>query len=686
MADLAAAVDTGQDGFERRDDIILNGRYKIIVSAPLKAFDTPTARAFRVEDLDRGGVGVTSVSSLFARVNETSLPSRDWELEILLDLRHPHLMRLIDIGTCEFGGPGEAALTAVLEYPRGGRLIAPDGAKPMPLREVKQRVVAPLCNVLEALHAQNIYHRAIHPDNLFVGQKPGADVILGECVSSLAGQNLPSAFQPLERASAAPLGCGSGDSAADVFSLGVTIAALLAGQMPGADREPEDLLMARFAQGSLEALWGAARFPREIQRFLAGMLADDPAHRWTLTAVQDWLDGRHVTIAEDRRVNKPKRVFSFAGTDYQNPVAIAEAFNRNWSEALSAIQSGRLEKWMASDRDRLVATDTIIGLRERNASGSQKLTSDALVSRVCMMLDPEGPIRFKGIAVSIDAFGPLLAYAYIEGRRDIAENIAAMLDQRLPAAWIASLSDRRKEMAGATSYFIRLHQYIKNPKLGYGLERCLYDMNRSLRCLHPRINPADSGDVASLLAGLDANSSPDEGEPLWRDRHVVAFLAAQLHPASDGLLATMSMPGRPQAMDTLIGLSLVALAQKKLDVPALPGLTRTAGSSLFEIVESYHSDTRRKALQTAIEQELGGGDFMALLALLNNTELQEQDSSEYFAAQERYKSLGAEIVSLQADPTAHRMKAGRVGRKLAAWAAFMALLVVSFMVLAGRGV
>ena len=686
MADLAAAVEPEEEGLERRDDIILNGRYKIIVSAPLKAFDTPTARAFRVEDLDRGGVGITSVSSLFARVNETSLPSRGWELEVLLDLRNPHLVRLIDIGTSEFGGPGEAALTAVLEYPQGGRLIAPEGAGPMPLREVKRRVVAPLCNVLGALHERNIIHRAIYPGNLFVGEKPGADVILGECVSSLAGQNLPLAFQPLERASAAPLGCGLGDSAADVFSLGVTLAALLAGRMPGADREPEDLLMARFAQGSLEALCGAARFPREIQRFLAGMLADDPAHRWTLANVRDWLAGRHVTIAEDRRVDKPKRVFSFAGTDYQNPVAIAEAFNRNLGEAVSVIQSGRLEKWMASDRDRLVAAETIIDLRERNASGSQKLSSDALVSRVCMMLDPKGPIRFKGMAVSIDAFGPLLAYAFIEGRQDIADNITAILDQGLPAAWIASVNDRRKEMAGATSYFIRLRQYIKNPKLSYGLERCLYDMNQSLRCLHPRIDPADSGDAASLLASLDANCSSDDGEPLWRDRHVVAFLAAQLHPASDGLLAGLSMPGRPQAMDTLIGLSLVALAQKKLDVPALPGLTRTAGSSLFDIIESYHSDTRRKALQSAIEQQLGEGDFMALLELLNNTELQEQDSGEYFAAQERYKRIGAEIVSLQTGHVEHRMKAARLGRKIAAWTAFMGLLAVSFMTFAGLGI
>ena len=77
---------------------------------------------------------------------------------------------------------------------------------------------------------------------------------------------------------------------------------------------------------------------------------------------------------------------------------------------------------------------------------------------------------------------------------------------------------------------------------------------------------------------------------------------------------------------------------------------------------------------------------MALLELLNNTELQEQDRSEYFAAQERYKSIGAEIVSLQSGHVEHRMKAARLGRKIAAWTAFMALLAVSFMTFAGAGI
>ena len=132
MAQLAAAVEPGFDGC---DGMILNRRYMIVVSAPLMAFDAPTARAFPVEDLD-GAEGVSAgAPMLFARLNHTGLPSRDWEIDVLRELRHPHLMALIDSGEIEFEAAGQAARAMVLEYPQGGRLMAPEGAAPMPWRE-----------------------------------------------------------------------------------------------------------------------------------------------------------------------------------------------------------------------------------------------------------------------------------------------------------------------------------------------------------------------------------------------------------------------------------------------------------------------------------------------------------------------------------------------------------------------
>lgn len=687
MANQAEAVDTGSDDLDRRGDMILNGRYKIVGAAPLPAFDTPTARAFRVEDLDNSGVEPVFAPGLFARVNETGLPSRDWEIDVLRELQLAHLMDLIDIGTIdratETGAPDRAVRAVILDYPLGGRLIAPGSTTAMPLQEVMERVIAPLCTTLETLHESNVFHRAIHPDNLFVGASPDEEVILGECVSCAAGHNLAPAFQPLERASAAPLGCGAGDRAADVFSFGVTIAALLAGKIPGADVDPDVLLHARMERGSLTVLCGFLRFPRHIERLLAGMLADDPADRWTLAQVKDWLDGRHVTVAADRGLDKPVRSFPFVEQKIQNPIAIAEAFNRHWSEAVLEIQSGRLEKWLAADRHRLLATESVISLRENNASGGGKLTNDALVSRVCMALDPQGPIRFKGITVAIDAIGVMLAFAFIEGRQELATSLAAILDHGLPTAWIASVSERCKEMTGESNDFIRLRQYLKNTKLGNGLERCLYDMNPSLGCLCPLIDTTMSGDAAALLTGLNEHCSPSDDEPPWTDRHVGAYLAAHMHPRSDALLASLAMPANAQASETMIGVALVSLAQDRLAVPLLPRLTRAAEPRLSEIIDTYNSETRRKALRAALEPQLNKGDFTALMKLLNDNEQQEQDRYDYYQARDLHRRMDIQITGLNSGQAARRFKAAVLGRKIAAWIAFCGLVAVSFAMLVG---
>ena len=167
---------------------------------------------------------------------------------------------------------------------------------------------------------------------------------------------------------------------------------------------------------------------------------------------------------------------------------------------------------------------------------------------------------------------------------------------------------------------------------------------------------------------------------------MAAYLATRLHPEGDGLVASMTIPGKPQAVETMIGLGLVALAQEKLGVPLLPGMTRTAGSRLFEIVESYHSETRRAALLSALERQLDKGDFTALLRLLNNDELQEQDRRDYDQARNSYRRIAVEIAGLQRGSAGHRAKAALMGRKFAAWTAFFGFLAVSFVTLAGLAV
>ena len=137
----------------------------------------------------------------------------------------------------------------------------------------------------------------------------------------------------------------------------------------------------------------------------------------------------------------------------------------------------------------------------------------------------------------------------------------------------------------------------------------------------------------------------------------------------------------------MIGLGLVARAQEVLDVPLLPGMTREAGTRLFEIVEThYHSETRRAALLSALAGQLDKGDFTALLRLLSDDQILAEDRRDYDLARKSYRRLAGEIDGLQGGLAGRRAKAALIGRKFAAWAALFGLLAVSFVTLAGLAV
>ena len=143
------------------DDPILNNHYRIVRGAPLASHGTSVARAFRVDDLQHGHL------DLFALVGGQDLPPRSHETAALIGFEHRHLMPLVDAGTVPLSGPGSAHQTVILEFPRGGHVMAPEGANPMSEQDVQRRIMGPLLDALSALHEQSLIHRAVHPHNLF---------------------------------------------------------------------------------------------------------------------------------------------------------------------------------------------------------------------------------------------------------------------------------------------------------------------------------------------------------------------------------------------------------------------------------------------------------------------------------------------------------------------------------------
>jgi hypothetical protein len=142
-AQAAAEAEAEQDDvLISPEDLILNGRYRILRGALLLSYGTSATEAFRVEDDQQGSL------DLFALVGDQTLPPRSDEIALLTGFMHRHVMRLVDAGTVPNSGPGSAHHPIILEFPAGGHVMPPQGASAMVENEVKRRIMGPVLMLL----------------------------------------------------------------------------------------------------------------------------------------------------------------------------------------------------------------------------------------------------------------------------------------------------------------------------------------------------------------------------------------------------------------------------------------------------------------------------------------------------------------------------------------------------------
>src|SRR6185437_6055277 len=141
---------------------------------------------------------------------------------------------------------------------------------------------------LAAVHEQNLVHRDIKPTNIMVGLKEGGAVIakiidlglaktLDESASE-AGISSPGAFAGTPEFASPEQFAGIGvDIRSDLYSLGVTLWVMVAGQAPFQGSTAEVMYQQQHAPLPLEQLKGV---PQPVVVLLEKLLQKDPAQRF----------------------------------------------------------------------------------------------------------------------------------------------------------------------------------------------------------------------------------------------------------------------------------------------------------------------------------------------------------------------------------------------------------------------
>jgi serine/threonine-protein kinase len=250
------------------------------------------ATAYKAEDMRLSRTVVVKI--LRAELARSEVARRRFEREACLcsALDNPNISAVFDVGEA-------AGLNyIVMQYVEGSTLKALMGGRPLETLSALS-IAIQIADALAVAHAAGIAHRDLKPSNVIVtpaGQAKVLDFGLAKMLARDADS--PPEEDPLTEAGMpyGSLGYGSPeqvsgravDHRSDIFSLGIVLYEMIAGQRPFKGGTLGDVLRSIVNSPARPLADFSSRAPARLQAILDRALAKDPQHRYqTMAALRD---------------------------------------------------------------------------------------------------------------------------------------------------------------------------------------------------------------------------------------------------------------------------------------------------------------------------------------------------------------------------------------------------------------
>ena len=634
MAQAQETVKTGQS-LEVGETGCLAGRYILDLNTPLPHFDTAGGRAFRVIDQRDAGAG------LYAVVHHRGVPHRR---DVLLSLMQSPVANMLNPILQEIIRPAAGKpehLVTLIEAPAGPSLAEAAARTPVNGHRIRRVLVPAIVKALTALHARKLTHRALRPENIFFTNESCDEIVLGDCFTAPPAMDQPAWFEPLERATADPFGRGVADESADIFAAGVSLLSAYLGRLPGSEREPDKLLMARVAQGSFWALSAGVEIPGIIGSLLRGMLNDDPDERWVLKEIGAWVDSALPSRRSVTTLWTFARPVTFRRTSYSDRRILAQDFAKYPLEAAPFLRGLEFAKWI----QHLVTSELfserlerLLDVRPEVDLSSSRHGDYSLVARVVAHLDPWGPIRFRALSICFDGVGPAVARIFEEGDEKRLDALTHLFDSNVLPAILDIVADRNPSVSRVVQELTSAVAIVRAGTMGTGLMRVLYDLNPTLACLSPQLGDRWIPTPEALLDHIEEMAGKAGASQNLLDPHMLAFFSSRVAQAQrhiDRIGARTSDPTR--AMSAIV--DLFAFLQSVLRAGKLPNLCRHLTKGMRPLAKRIRSRTRREATLRRLDQLARSGDIRRLSESVDLAKILQQDAREFAAARLRIAEL-----------------------------------------------
>jgi len=629
--------DEGQQAGRRGGQVQLGRHVRIDTSRKLPALSTDTADAYPASDSREPG------STLYALVFSEDNPPREEVIPPLARIEGQPIVTPVDWGVVPWDGRGTQRFAVVQDQPTGEVLAANSDAVLPALREDQliERLVKPMTRVLRDVFDRAVTHRAICAQNVFTGDPATQEMMLGDCLAHPAGTVQPVVYETIQGTQANTIGRGPGDPRDDLYALGVLMAMLLRGGNPMDGWSADDIVMQKMAVGTYSALMGRTRASLKLMEPLRGLLTDDEEDRWDIDDLEMWFNGRQLSPKQAALPNKARRAFRFNGREYWSAPALAHALAQDWRNGVAVMGSGEIQEWA----ERSLGDEKHANRIHQIIAKSSGQSDDRALAQLLIALDPRAPIRFRSMAVRVEAIPEALALAYNrEGERELLTEIILA---KLPQRWMEQQVDRSLNTARLVSASERLNSFLGSTDPGYGVERCIYEFNGGWPCLSPLVLGQYVNHVERLLPALEkrAEAGAPNTEPI--DRHIAAYCIAWTDSQTIERIASSTGPRQQDVMRKRALLHLLARLQKKFGPKKLPALTTWAGRFASDIVAGYNNRKTREKADQRVQRAVDNASLIELVNAADDPELRKRDAAGFQAAQQEYEQIKQEIAWLE---------------------------------------
>jgi hypothetical protein len=190
-----------------------------------------------------------------------------------------------------------------------------------------------------------------------------------------------------------------------------------------------------------------------------------------------------------------------------------------------------------------------------------------------------------------------------------------------------------------------LQKYGEGEAVGYGVERCLYELNPELACLSPCLIHARVLTPADALIALEDVAAQPNRPAFPVDRHLAAFFISRWKEMNFIDLRDMGKPQRE--VKNLALLKILASIQSHFKVKGLPHLCQWMAELCSPIITHYHNLKARAKAQEDITKAVSSGQLFKLVQVLENRQALVNDECDYHAAKIEVLLIESEIKEIE---------------------------------------